>query len=107
VFNLALHYNLGFMRPMIYVAQGKTDANGKTQAKVVMLGTTAVLGQGLLKAMIYRLDSEDNSRDRSKFGLGYNYAMSKRTTVYADVGLARQTGLTNNTAYALGVKHTF
>ena len=107
VFNLALHYNLGFMKPILYVAQGKTDANGNTKATVVMLGATAPVGQGLLKAMVFRLDSDINARDRSKFGLGYNYLMSKRTTVYADVGLARQTGLTNNTAYSLGVKHTF
>ncbi len=107
VFNLALHYDLGFMKPMLYVAQGKTDANGNTKATVVMLGATAAVGQGLLKAMVFRLDSDINARDRSKFGLGYNYLMSKRTTVYADVGVARQTGLTNNTAYSLGVKHTF
>lgn len=107
VFNMALHYNLGFVKPMVYVAQGKTDANGNTKAKVVMLGATAPLGQGLLKAMYFRLDSDINTRDRSKFGLGYNYLMSKRTTLYADLGVARQSGLTNNNAYAFGVKHTF
>ncbi len=107
VINMALHYNFGFVRPMLYVARGKTDANGSTKATVLMLGATAELGQGLLKAMAIRLDSDIDSRDRSKVGLGYHYAMSRRTTVYADVGLARQNGLTNNTAYALGVKHTF
>ena len=107
VLSVALHYNLGFVKPIAYYAQGKTDANGDTKAQVVMLGATAPLGAGVLKAMYFKLDSDIDARDRSKFGLGYNHSLSKRTTLYVDLGQARQTGLTSNTAYALGVKHVF
>lgn len=107
VTNIAFHYDLGVVKPMLYLAQGKTDANGDTKAKVYMIGATAPLGNGVLKAMYFDLDSDDDSRDRSKFGLGYNYVLSKRTNLYFDIGQAKQTNLDNNRAYALGVKHQF
>ncbi len=107
VTNFALHYDLGVVKPILYYAQGKTDAGGNTKAKVWMLAATAPLGNGLVKAMYYKLDSDINARDRSKFGLGYNYALSKRTNLYADIGQAKQEALTNNRAYAFGLKHTF
>ena len=107
VLNLAVHYNLGVVKPILYFARGRTDANGHTKASAFMLGATAPLGPGLLKAMYYKVDSDANSRDRSKFGFGYNYSLSKRTTLYADLGLAKQTNLTSSSVYALGMKHTF
>ncbi len=107
VTSVAFHYDFGMVKPILYYAQGKTDAGGNTKAKVWMLAATAPLGNGVLKAMYFNLDSDINSRDRSKFGLGYNYSLSKRTNLYADIGQAKQEGLTSNRAYALGVKHTF
>ena len=38
--------------------------------------------------MVFRLDWDINARDRSKFGFGYDCLMSKRSTVYADMGVA-------------------
>jgi predicted porin len=107
VTSLAFHYNFGMVKPILYVAQGKTDASGNTKAKVYMIGATAPLGDGVLKAMYFDLDSDVDTRDRSKFGLGYNYLLSKRTNLYFDIGQAKQTNLESNTAYAVGVKHTF
>lgn len=107
VTSLAFHYNFGVVKPILYYAQGKTDAGGDTKAKVYMIGATAPLGNGLLKAMYFDLDSDVDSRDRSKFGLGYNYNLSKRTNLYFDIGQAKQTDLENNRAYAVGVRHTF
>lgn len=107
VTSVALHYDLGVVKPILYYAQGKTDASGNTKAKVYMIGATAPLGNGLLKAMYFDLDSDIDSRDRSKFGLGYNYTLSKRTNLYVDIGQAKQTNLENNRAYAFGVKHMF
>ena len=107
VTSLAFHYNFGVVKPILYYAQGKTDAGGNTEAKVYMIAATAPLGNGLLKAMYFDLDSDVDARDRSKFGLGYNYNLSKRTNLYFDIGQAKQTNLENNRAYALGVRHTF
>jgi predicted porin len=54
---------------------------------------------------------------QTKFGIGYDYFLSKRTNVFADVGTARKAGTVgnvpggasfiNNAAYAVGLKHTF
>ena len=107
VTSVAFHYNFGVVKPILYFAQGKTDAGGNTKAKVVMIGATAPLGNGLLKAMYFDLNSDVDSRDRSKFGLGYNYTLSKRTNLYFDIGQAKQKNLESNTAYAVGVKHVF
>ena len=104
--NFALHYNLGFVKLMGYYARSKTNLGANTN-KAFSLGATAPLGSGLVKAMYYRVDPDGANNNRSKIGLGYDYALSKRTGLYADVGLARADGLTNNTAYAFGVKHTF
>ena len=105
--NLALHYNFGFVKAIGYYARSKTGANGSLSNKSYMLGATAPLGSGLVKAMYYRVDPSGSNNNRSKVGLGYDYQLSKRTGLYADLGLARADTKTNNTSYAFGVKHTF
>ncbi len=105
--NLALHYNLGFVKAIGYYARSKTGLNGVDSNKSYMLGATAPLGTGLVKAMYYRVDPAGSNNNRSKIGLGYDYQLSKRTGLYADLGVARGDNLTNNNAYAFGVKHTF
>ena len=110
--NFALHYNLGFVKLMGYYAQSKTTnpitlVSGADKNKAFSLGATAPLGSGLVKAMYYRVDPQGANNNRSKIGLGYDYALSKRTGLYADLGVARGDNVTNNNAYAFGVKHTF
>lgn len=105
--SFAVHYDLGYIKPIFYYAQGKTGTNGSVKANTWMLAATAPLAGGTVKFMYYDLDSDVNSADRSKVGLGYNYPLSKRTNLYADFGQAKQTAKTNNSAYALGVKHVF
>lgn len=107
VINLAVHYDLRFVKPILYYGRGETGPNGNVKADTWMLGATAPVGPGVLKAMYFKLDSDVNTSDRSKFGVGYNHLLSKRTNLYADFGRARQTGRTHNTAYAFGVRHTF
>ena len=109
--NFALHYNLGFVKLIGYYAQSKTTSalgvSGADKNKVYQFGATAPLGSGLLKAGYYRVDPQGANNNRSKIGLGYDYQLSKRTGLYADLGMARETAKTNNTTYAFGVKHTF
>ncbi len=109
--NFALHYNLGFVNLMGYYAQSKTNL-GANKHKVYQFGATAPLGSGLLKAGYYRVDPQGTgnvfyNNNSSKIGLGYDYQLSKRTGLYADLGMAREKTKTNNTSYAFGVKHTF
>jgi predicted porin len=108
MFNLAVHYNLGFVKPMFYYAKAKHGARGTFDSQMWMLSATAPIAGGTLKAMYYRVDFDRRIvGDRSKLGIGYNYPLSKRTNLYADMGLARQSRARNNNAYAFGVRHLF
>ena len=114
VVNLAFHYNLGFIKPMIYFAKGDV---GTLSNKVVLLSATAPLGNGVVKFGVSRLTLDLPSTaaedTHTKIGLGYNYNLSKRTNLYFDLGSA--TGVASiagvkgerSTAYAVGVRHTF
>jgi predicted porin len=106
LFNFGFAYDLGFVRPAIYIARAKT-ANGTLSNKDVMLAATAPIGGGKLKVAYNRMDPAGANNTATHFGIGYDYPLSKRTNVYADYGMGKVTGLTNNSAYAFGVKHVF
>ncbi len=107
VVNGAFHYDLGVVKLMAYGVQAKLGALGNTKAKMFSLGARAPIGPGVLKAMVYRVDPAGANNNRTKFGIGYDYSLSKRTNVYVDFGQAKADNLTNNRALAVGMKHTF
>ena len=117
VMNFAVHYNLGFVKPIVYFAKSKVGPNGDQSNKVVLLAASAPLGNGLLKFGFSRisldLPSTAAEDKHTKVGLGYNYNLSKRTNLYLDLGsssgVANGAGVKGEraTAYALGVRHTF
>ena len=104
--NLALHYNFGFAKLIGFYARGKTNGGADTN-KTALIGATAPIGPGKLKVAYARLDPQGDNNSRNKLGVGYDYLLSKRTSVYADVGLAKEAGRDNTNASALGIKHTF
>lgn len=121
--NLAFHYDLGMVKPILYYARAKLNAGTATPTtnKTLILGALAPIGGGTLKAAVGRETvgavAPASKGNITKLGLGYDYPLSKRTNVYADVGFGRQgndvsatsvvTSYTNNTTYAVGLKHTF
>jgi predicted porin len=121
VMNFAVHYDMGFVKPVLYFAKSKVGPNGDFSNKSILLGATAPLGNGLLKFGYSRISLDGaftgNTDKHTKLGLGYNYNLSKRTNLYVDLG--RATGIASisnagvvtkgetSTAYALGVRHTF
>jgi len=116
--DFAFHYDLGMVKPIFFYSRAKLNAGTALPLtnKYLMLGALAPIGGGTLKASWGRLDIDDNAANNgtvTKFSIGYDYPLSKRTNVYADLGSGRKqqgnsaAGFTNNTAYALGVKHTF
>jgi len=113
VTNFALHYNLGFIKPMFYYAKAKAGAGGNDDNKVYLLSASAPLGNGLLKLGFSKMSFETGAEtSHKKIGVGYNYNLSKRTNLYADFGSATgrsAAGTTGerSTAYAFGVRHTF
>ena len=107
VINLALHYDFGFAKVLGYYAAAKVGLNGTVKNKMFSVGLTAPIGPGKLKAAYLSVDPQGANNNNSKIGLGYDYALSKRTNLYADLGMGKADARTNNTAYAFGVKHTF
>ncbi|WP_280154288.1 porin [Piscinibacter sp. XHJ-5] len=106
LFNIGATYDLGFVKPGLYYARAKL-AGGTITNKTVEITASANLGPGRLKAGWGRLDPQGDNNTISKLGLGYDYPLSKRTNVYADVGLGKQDNQSNNRAFAFGVKHVF
>jgi len=117
--NLAFHYDFGVVKPIFYVSRAKVNVGTAAPLtnKYWMLGALAPIGGGTLKAAYGRLTPDSATpapstapwanQTQSKLGLGYDYPLSKRTNVYADVGHGRADNATNNTTWALGLKHTF
>lgn len=96
-------FNLGAVKLTGLIGNGKNNANAKV--KSTFLAATMVMGQGELRAAFGKRKT-GTTTDISGLGLGYHYALSKRTTLYADY--ARNSKLaTQKTAYDFGVKHNF
>jgi predicted porin len=65
------------------------------------------IGTGQLRAAYARIDPDGANNDSSKVSIGYFYSLSKRTTLYSDLGSAKTAGLTRSSGVDLGVRHTF
>ena len=102
-------FNMGVAKLGASFGTGKTVANAKNQS--LMVTATAALGQGELRASVGQLTTDPagavGKSDLAKgFGLGYHYALSKRTTLYTDY--VRNTAVaTQKTGYDFGIKHNF
>lgn len=115
LWNIAVHYNLGIVKPMLYYAKAKTGAGAQDDNKVVLLSASAPLGNGQLQFGYSKMTFENGViKDHKKLGLGYDYYLSKRTNLYAQLASATGRGASaaaattdRNTAYALGIKHSF
>ncbi len=110
--NVGAAYDLGFIRPAVHFASTKTGVGSTAKNTAVMLALTAPIGPAKIKFAINRLDPQGASNNETHLGLGVDYALSKRTGVYADFGRGTQAVAagpkpTNNQAVAVGVKHTF
>lgn len=104
--NLGVIYDFGFIKPMLYLARAKVGA-GQRSNDAASIAATVPVGRGSAYLVYGRFDPEGNDNLLRKVGAGYGYPLSKRTNLYADVGQAREDGKTNNTAYGVGIKHTF
>jgi predicted porin len=101
---LGLSYNFGFMTAMGGTAVTKTQAGAKTR-DMTYLGATVPLRPGLTGLAGWSKDSSKASNADTKWGVGVNYALSKRTTVGADV--FEQEAANRSTGFVLRARHTF
>lgn len=103
---LSAAYDFGVAKLIGAVAQGDQIRTGD-KVRDLHIAATAPIGGGELRASYNKLENRDADRDlSSKFGLGYHYPLSKRTTVYADY--ARDGEYTDNKwGFDVGIKHNF
>ncbi len=99
-------YDLGILELVGNIAQGKT-AGGNQKNKFGNIGANVPLAGGNVKLAYAVLDPFGPANKSKKFAVGYDYPLSKRTNIYADLGVGTQTNRTRNTAYQFGVKHVF
>jgi predicted porin len=96
-------FNFGAFKVGASYADG-TTALGLDSSAWMLTGTW-VLGQGEFRAM-YGERELGNTTTHKSFGLGYHYALSKRTTIYTDY--VTNSELNNNkNGYDFGIKHNF
>ena len=123
LFNIGVAYNFGFIRPIAYYGQSKLGVGNSKKNTYFHLALTAPVGPGQIKAALGTLDPESTvvlgpttlqtaDQKQAKFSLGYDYFLSKRTRVYADLSSAGEDSTTTvektvNRAYNIGIRHDF
>ena len=141
IFTVAAAYDFEVIRPsFVYQHASKTrefgasdplDSSGAYNFDSFMLGATAPLGQGTLRASVQYVKGENDAASNEEgsatiLGLAYTYDMSKRTTLYGAAfysvggdGLDKDLGANetefglmgradyNSVGFGVGLVHTF
>lgn len=119
---LGVTYDFGAVTTHFSYGTNETDAAGAAvlDNNDVMIGVSWPIGASKILASYVRKDDKlALNRDADQIGIGYYYAMSRRTTLYAaaarisnkrgasyTVGSAIESG-SGNKAVNLGIRHTF
>lgn len=103
---LTAAYDFGAFKLIGAYGFGEIDATN-VKHRDYHIAATMPVGGGEARVSYNKLETKDPDSDvSSKFGLGYHYPLSKRTTVYADY--ARDGELTDNKwGFDVGIKHNF
>ena len=120
--NLGIAYDMGVAKPMFQWGSEKDDGVKVTNW---LLGVVVPMGQGNFKAAYSKYDVANSNNDWSKFAIGYDYSLSKRTILYTTYattnnkgvqiatvgnnglgGAASAPGGTSN-GYEFGIRHSF
>ena len=125
--SLGASYDLGMLKLSGLVQQVKYEqvvSNVDTKYTNYLLGVSAPVGPGTIKAQYAHYDQKNSKDDAHQFSVGYVYDMSKRTAVYGTVAFLKNkeqsvrglggTGLElgaargeNQTGFQVGVRHAF
>ncbi len=104
-FFLAGKYGIGQLT--LTGAYNESKWHGSTdEAEVITVGAAYAMGATTLKAGYGRLDLSSGSKT-DFLGLGAEYALSKRTMVYASLGHRTPDNADDDTAYGVGIAHSF
>ena len=124
--SIGASYDFGIVKPLIYASQNKIENAGfNNKLNTLLIGATAPLGAGELRASVARYDLKNSNADANKFAIGYGYNLSKRTQVYTTVARISNKGAANyavggaglagvapaagrnSTGFDIGVRHSF
>jgi predicted porin len=117
---LAANYKFEVAKVFAAYSDNDVQISGVGKSRDLLIGVSVPLGNHTFIASYINKDGRSASNlDASQFGLGYTYALSKRTNLYAawasidnkngapyTVGNNSETG-TGDRAINLGVRHTF
>ena len=103
---LAGAYDFGFAR--FNAAYSAHEVTG-LKSRNITVGATVPVGTGrVLAALSHLRDGEDGvDLKTTTLGLGYEHPLSKRTTLYANLGSGKSTDFDRHTGIQAGMKHNF
>ncbi|WP_395703009.1 porin [Aquabacterium sp.] len=101
---LAGGYDFGVVYPTLIYSTAKGGLNGDAHA--IALSLRVPLGQAKAYASWGRLSPATNL-DATMVSAGIEYLLSRRTSLYTNVGSAKRVQATRTTAIDVGIKHTF
>ncbi len=117
---LAANYDFGVAKAFAAFADNDWAAQG--ESRNYLIGVTVPMGPHNFIASYIKADGRGTNaaNDADQFGIGYTYALSKRTNLYAAygyidnsgtatyvVGNNSENGLNNNKSFNLGFRHLF
>jgi predicted porin len=102
--SIGASYDLGIAKLAVFNA--KTEAAGDGKVTKDITGLTATIPMGAVTLLAgYAKDKKAAATADTKIGFGMNYALSKRTTLGAD--LFKQDAVGGSTGFVTRVRHTF
>jgi len=101
---MGVRYNFGFMTASINTAVSKSLGGTKTR-DMTMISATVPLRPGLNGLFGYSRDNSKAANADTKWGVGVDYALSKRTVVGADI--FEQEAASGSTGYVLRLRHAY
>lgn len=105
-------YDFGMVRPLFTLSDARggpttPDYQGQSISATLVFPTPkgrVFAGAGHLRARATPANDEVRS---TKVFLGWDYSLSRKTSLYANFGSAQSTALTRSTAYDTGIRHAF
>lgn len=79
--NIGGSYDFGVAKLLLQAGQDESDARDE-KARHYLVGATAPVGAGLVRASWTRISIQDSNVQANKFAVGYVHNLSKRTALY-------------------------
>jgi predicted porin len=99
-------YDFSVAKLFLTYGQSKNNVSD-VKIKTTQLGASAPLGPGKLLASVAQSKNSGMDKTRRTITVGYDYLLSKRTDVYANVMHDRITDFKSGTSFGVGLRHQF